>query len=182
MQENLSLGSGSARLKFRAKRVSFPSMCEHVYQAAQTTQAATSGMPFETAITIVLAALGALLTALAIIIGLVAIWGWAGIKEEAAKAAREAIDRKTKDYPAPETMLELLSRMQDIVGSWDAIQNKLVTSVATNQVAPASNVGVQQETTVAPPYPGEGAQNVATSASDSEPHNPGSDDTNADSG
>jgi hypothetical protein len=158
-------------------------MCERVYQVAQATQAAASGMSFETAITIVLAALAALLTALAIIIGLVAIWGWAGIKEEAAKAAREAIDRKTKDYPSPETMLELQSRMEDILGSWDAIQNKLVTTVATNQVAPASNTEVQEDTaTVAPPYPGEEVQNVSSAPAGPTTDNPSPNDPTANSG
>jgi hypothetical protein len=147
-------------------------MCEHLYQAAQSAQANVPAMPFETAITIVLAALAALLTALAIIIGIVAIWGWAGIKEEAAKAAREAIDRKTKDYPAPERMLELVFRMEEILGSWDNIQDKLVSGNAAKGVAPASNAEVQQQAPVAPPYPGEGAQNVSTTTANPEPHNP----------
>ena len=153
-------------------------MCERVYPLIQeAAQVASSGMTFETAITIVLAALAALLTAMAIIIGIVAIWGWAGIKEEAAKAAREAIDRKTKDYPSPERMLELVSRMEEILGSWDNVQDKLVSGTATNPVAPASNSGVQQQAPVAPPYPGEGVQNVTPTPASPAPHNPEPDAT-----
>lgn len=152
-------------------------MCERVYPLVQEAAQAASGMTFETAITIVLAALAALLTAMAIIIGIVAIWGWAGIKEEAAKAAREAIDRKTKDYPSPERMIELVSRMEEILGAWDNVQDKLVSGNAANQVAPASNTGVQQQAPVAPPYPGEGEQNVSPTATNPAPHNPEADAT-----
>jgi hypothetical protein len=156
-------------------------MCEVVYEAAKTA----TGWSFESAITLVLAALGALigvlaaiLTALAIGIGIAAIWGWSGIKEAAAKAATDAMNLKMREYPGPEVMLELASRMEEILGSWDAIQNKLVTGAATNQLAPASNAGVQQETTVAPPYPGEGVQNVSSAPANPEPHNPGPDAAN----
>jgi hypothetical protein len=51
-------------------------------------------MPFESAITMILAALAALLTALAIIIGMAALWGWAGIKDGAEKAATNAMNLK----------------------------------------------------------------------------------------
>jgi len=124
-------------------------MCEHAYELTQ----AASGMSFETAITIVLAALGAILTALAIIIGIAAIWGWGGIKDAAAKAATDAINAKMQEYPDPSTMLELVKRMEEIVGRWDAIQTTVVTDSSAKAVANASNIGVQQEGSVPPPYP-----------------------------
>jgi hypothetical protein len=106
-------------------------------------------------ITILLTALTVLLTALAIIIGLAAIWGWAGIKEAATKAGTEAVNSKMKELQ-PERMLELASRMEEILGSWENIQNKVVTDNDTKDIAPASNAGVQPKTTVAPQYPPEG--------------------------
>jgi hypothetical protein len=126
---------------------------------------AIATMSFESAITIILAALAALLTALAIIIGLGAIWGWAGIKEAASKAATDAMNRRMKEYPEPERMLELMSRMEEVLGSWESIQNQLVTGFAAEPVATASNAGVQQETTVAPPYPGQEVKNVSPTSS-----------------
>jgi len=110
-------------------------------------------------IVIVLTALAVLLTALAIIIGIAAIWDWAGIKE----AAEKSVNLKMKELQ-PERMLELASRMEDVLGSWDAIQSKVVTDRDTKGVAPASNTGVQQGTVVAPPYPGEGVQNASSTA------------------
>jgi len=57
-------------------------MCETTYfSAAMAAQVIESHMSFEVAITIVLAALTAVLTALAIGIGVVAIFGYAGMKE-----------------------------------------------------------------------------------------------------
>jgi hypothetical protein len=126
-------------------------MCEFVYEAAQTAPA----MSFESAITIILAALAVLLTALAIIIGLGAIWGWVGIKEAASKAATDAMNKRMEKYPDPESMADMMSRMEDILGTWDNIKDKLVTGAGTKEVATASNGGVQQEPPVAPPYPGE---------------------------
>jgi|SRR5260370_20803609 hypothetical protein len=136
-----------------------------------TTPATTTLDPL-TYLGVLLAALGVLLTALAIIIAIAAIWGWAGIRDGAAKAATDAANFKMKDYPTAERMLELTSRMETVLGSWDSIQNQLVTGAATKPVAPASNTDVQQETTVAPPYPGEGVQNVSTAPANPAPHNP----------
>lgn len=48
-------------------------------------------LDFNTAITIILAVLGVILTALAIMIALLAWWGYSGIKEEAKKTAERAI-------------------------------------------------------------------------------------------
>jgi hypothetical protein len=51
-----------------------------------------------TSLTLVLAALGALLTALAIIIGIAAIFGYSGIKEEARRIATDAAHKKLTEY------------------------------------------------------------------------------------
>lgn len=109
-----------------------------------------------------LTALTALLAALAIIIGIVAVWGWGGMKEAAAQAAVQAVALRMKDLPSPERMLELASRMEDILGSWDAIQNKVVTDNDPNSVAQASNIRVKEETQVAPEYPGQGARDASS--------------------
>jgi len=125
---------------------------------------------------VLLAALGVLLTALAIMIAIAAIWGYAGIKEAAAKAATDAMALKMKEYPEPQTMLEMVSRMENILGSWNEIQNQLVTGAVTKPVAPASDAGVQQEPTVAPPYPGQEVQNVGTAPANLSAHDPGASD------
>ncbi|HXB61718.1 MAG TPA: hypothetical protein VNU94_02555, partial [Acidobacteriaceae bacterium] len=67
-------------------------------------------MSYESCVTIVLTALCALLAALAIIIGLAAIWGYGGIKEALTKDVSEKADKaladKLKEYPAAADMLD----------------------------------------------------------------------------
>jgi len=111
---------------------------------------------------VLLAALGVLLTALAIMIAIAAIWGYAGIKEAAAKAATDAMALKMKEYPEPQTMLEMVSRMENILGSWNEIQNQLVTVLSRKPVAPASDAGVQQRAYGGAAHPGQEVQNVGT--------------------
>ena len=139
-------------------------------------------MSFEGFVAIMLTALGIMLAVLAIGLAIAAIWGWGEIKSTAAKAATGAIEKVMAEYPAPGRMLELASRMEEILGSWDNIQDKLVSGNAANQVAPASNTGVQQQAPVAPPYPGEEAQNVSPATANPEPHNPAPTDADANSG
>jgi hypothetical protein len=62
-------------------------------------------MDFNTAITIILAALGVLLTALAIMVGVAAVWGYGSIKEEARKIASE-IATQVSTQTADKTLAE----------------------------------------------------------------------------
>lgn len=85
-------------------------------------------MSYEGYVTIMLAALGVMLMVLTLFIGTLAIMGWSGMKEEAAKAATAAANAKIKDLDI-DRMLDLSSRMEDITGAWENIQNQLVTGV-----------------------------------------------------
>jgi len=130
-------------------------------------------MSFEGFVAIMLTALGIMLAVLAIGLAIAAIWGWGEIKSTAAKAATGAIEKVMAEYPSPGRMLELASRMEEILGSWDNIQDKLVSGNAAKEVVPASNTEIQQQAPVAPPYPGEGVQNVSIATTNPEPHDPG---------
>jgi hypothetical protein len=74
-------------------------MCEqdayHALQAGATIPPVTD---WTVAITIILAALGAILTALAIMIALLAIFGYRGIKDEANRIATEAANKTLDEY------------------------------------------------------------------------------------
>jgi hypothetical protein len=121
-------------------------------------------MTLESAIIIVLAALTAFLAALAVAIGIFAIFGYTtlrdGVRETAKKHVEIEMDLKMKAYPSPAQLIELSTRMEALLGNWDQLQNQGVTDVpiasAAEAVASASDPKVKQVAPdVAPPYPKE---------------------------
>jgi hypothetical protein len=114
-------------------------------------------MSFESAITIILTALAVMLAALAIGIGVVAVWGYIGLRDSVKAAAEEHVAKtmreKLKDYPEAAEFIRLKTEIQQQL----ALASQL-TSPATEKVAPASNNEVQEQpqiAEVAPKYPGE---------------------------
>jgi len=106
---------------------------------------------YQELITITLTALGVMLAALGIGIGVIAIVGYAGLKkglhEMAKKHVEGAMAEKLKEYPSAAEIMETL-------------QNQLIAQPAPNAVESASNTGVQQNSTMpggklGQPYPGE---------------------------
>lgn len=88
----------------------YPSqMCERVYQQA----VASVSVDPVTSLTLVLAALAVLLTALAIMIGIAAIWGYTGLKEEARRIATEAAHKKLIEYFEKESLRDTIRTMVD---------------------------------------------------------------------
>jgi hypothetical protein len=141
-------------------------MCEQTYQqvVAVTVDPITS-------LTLVLAALAALLTVLAIMIGIAAIWGYIGLrdslKEMASKKVDEAMILKLKEYPDSANMVALVRRLERYAVFLDAVQNQVVTAPDPKSVAIASKPDVQgtrpetplesidQQVTPIEKYPGE---------------------------
>jgi hypothetical protein len=120
-------------------------MCERVYQhvvAAVTVDPITS-------LTLVLAALAALLTVMAIIIGLAAVWGYFGIrdsvKEMAAKKVDEAMKEALQKYPKAADMLKTMQRLRDQADFLDQVRNQVLTAPEPKIVATASKSDVQRE-------------------------------------
>ena len=150
-----------------ADGVSCEPMCERIYQQVI---ASTTVDPI-TSLTLVLAALSALLTALAIIIGLAAIWGYVGlrdaVKEMAAKKVDEAMLLKLKEYPDSAAMISLVRRLEAYAKFQDAVQNKILTTPDPKTVeitsipdiqgeAPETPLDtVEQQVTQIEKYPGE---------------------------
>ncbi|MGA7220840.1 MAG: hypothetical protein WBX38_21170 [Candidatus Sulfotelmatobacter sp.] len=102
-----------------------------------------------TALTLVLAALSALLTVLAIIIGVAAVWGYIGlrdsVKEMASKKVDEAMKLKLKEYPASADMVALVRRLERYANFLDVIQNQVITAPDPKSVAIASKPVIQGE-------------------------------------
>jgi hypothetical protein len=150
-------------------------MCERAYQhvvASMTIDPVTS-------LTLILAALGALLTILAIIIGIAAIWGYFGIrdsvKEMATKKVDDAMAEALKKYPASADMFKILQRLRDQADLMDQLRNQVVTTPDPKSVAIASKPVVQgerpetplesvsQQVTPIEKYPGEEGKNASGS-------------------
>lgn len=143
-------------------------MCERVYR--HVVAAVTTVDPV-TSLTLVLAALAVLLTGLAIIIAVAAVWGYIGVrdsvKEMASKKVDEAMILKLKEYPAGADIVALLRRLEKYAGFLDAVQNQVITAPDPRSVAIASKPSVQgslpetplesvdQQVTPIEKYPGE---------------------------
>jgi hypothetical protein len=109
---------------------------------------------YDELISIVLTALAVMLAILGVGIGTLAIWGYVSLKQGlhdmATQHVAKAMENKLKEYPSADDLIQ-------------AIHNMIVAHPATNQVAPASNAGVQEqpgdaqgsEETVSEMYPGE---------------------------
>jgi hypothetical protein len=112
-------------------------------------------MTLETAVTIVLAALGVMLAILAIGIAVLAIWGYAGFKEFVKEAAKthvsDAMTIKMKEYPGGTEVASLMRELRDRADVLEGIQNRLVPPP---DVVPAAG-GAEDQVTPIAAYPGE---------------------------
>jgi hypothetical protein len=112
-----------------------------------------------------------LLTVLAIIIGIAAIWGYVGlrdsVKEMASRKVDEAMTLKLKEYPASADMVALVRRLEKYASFLDAVQSQVITAPDPKSVAIASKPDIQgkvpetplesvdQQVTPIEKYPGE---------------------------
>jgi hypothetical protein len=121
-------------------------MCERAYHAAIV---AVQGMSFESAITIILTALGVMLAVVTLGIGGLAIWGYFGIrdsvKDMATKKVDDAMAEALKKYPAAADMFKILQRLRDQADLMDQLRNQVVTSPDPKSVAITSKPVVQGE-------------------------------------
>jgi hypothetical protein len=114
-------------------------------------------------LTVTLTAVCALLAALAIIIAIAAIWGYAGIKKElteaVAKRAEESLENKLKEYPDAKKFVDLLDSLQSLHENQKRLSDQLVTRSASKSV-PRASKGVQEKVkdqdSLAKDYPGKG--------------------------
>jgi hypothetical protein len=126
-------------------------MCERVYQ--HVVEAVT--VDPVTSLTLVLAALAVLLTVLAIIMGIAAIWGYVGlrdsVKEMASKKVDEAMTLKLKEYPASADMVALVRRLEKYASFLDTVQSQVITAPDPKLVAIASKPDITREGARYPP-------------------------------
>jgi hypothetical protein len=105
-------------------------------------------MSFESAITIILTALGVMLAIVTLGIGGLAIWGYFGIrdsvKEMATKRVDEAMALAMKKYPDAADMLRVLERLRGQADFLDQVRNQAVTAPDPKLVAPASKPDIQE--------------------------------------
>ena len=117
-------------------------------------------MSFESAITIILTALGVMLAVLAIGIAVAAIWGYAGFKEFVREAAKthvgEAMAIKMKEYPEGAKILDAMRQLVQRADVLEQLQNQLVTTPEPKSVETPSNNAVQIDK-----YPGEVQPNAS---------------------
>jgi hypothetical protein len=114
-------------------------------------------------LTVTLTAVCAILAALAIIIAIAAIWGYAGIKKElteaVAKRAEESLENKLKEYPDAKKFVDLLDSLQSLHENQKRLSDQLVTRSASKSV-PRASKGVQEKAkdqdSLAKDYPGKG--------------------------
>jgi hypothetical protein len=121
-------------------------------------------MTFESAIVIILTALGVMLTALAIMIGMAAIWGYRGISDSVTDAATkhvtETMGQLMSGYPPPEQLTAIVARIQTSMDLMELLRKQVLMSVPPKEVEPASNASVQL-----PSYPG-GPRDVSSPPTD----------------
>jgi hypothetical protein len=148
-------------------------------------------MSYEGFVTILLTAIAVMLAILALGIGILAIWGYVGlrdsVKEAATKHVTMAMDLKLKEYPPASALVELVTRMEAGLGSLEIIQKQIVSKPESKEVAKTSNSAVQEEkakvgTDVTPiaKYPGEEQQNANASTAGPAPNGPPDADSGSD--
>src|SRR5665213_754958 len=121
-------------------------------------------MTYEVCIAIVLTALCAILAALAIGIGVLAVWGYSGIKEvrnsiekDVSQKADAALVAKLSEYPEAESIISLFNRFKEQSEFMEQLRNQM-TGTESNNVAQASNTehnGVEDQASgsIADDYP-----------------------------
>jgi hypothetical protein len=130
-----------------------------------------------TAITVVLAALAALVAVVGLGIGALALWGYAGLKDEAEKTVSVAMDAKLGEYPSAADMIALHTRMKATADFIERVQAQIVIPPEPKAVETPSKPSVeegiellvpsqegQQPETEIEIYPGEEATNVRKDA------------------
>jgi uncharacterized membrane protein len=110
--------------------------------------AQTHNISYDVYISIMLTALGVMVATFAILVGLAAVWGYAGLKdylhETASKQVDAAIQDTLKKYPASADMLEALRQLKEQIKLWDEIRNQAVTVAAPKTVEIASKPVIQE--------------------------------------
>jgi hypothetical protein len=140
-------------------------MMLHLLQMAADARSAAEphAITYVDFLTVTLTAVCALLAALAIIIALAAIWGYAGIRDEISKTvsmrAGEQLEKKLSEYPDSKDIIALFEAMQAMHDRQLLLSSKLVSPSASESAARSSK-RVQQRTktseSLAKDYPGKG--------------------------
>jgi hypothetical protein len=154
-------------------------MCELVSKA---TAAAIDPI---TSLTLVLAALTALLTVMAIIIGIAAVFGYFGIRDSVKDMAQKRVDQAVTEalnkYPDSAVMFKVLDRLSKQADFWDQARNQAVTAPEPKSVENSSKPDITgDEESVLPvesmgrqvtpiePYPGEEPEDASSSGKNPE--------------
>lgn len=126
---------------------------------------------FDSYLSIMLTALGVMVATFAILVGLAAIWGYAGLKdyvrEMAIKKVDEAMDAHLKKYPDATKMIATLERLREQADFIDRIRNQVVITPEPKSVANASKPVIQVDQSpvpadIAPATPLESTQEQVT--------------------
>jgi hypothetical protein len=102
---------------------------------------------YDVYLSIMLTALGVMIATFAILVGLAAIWGYAGLRdylrEMAVRQVDAAVQESLKKYPAAADMIDALNQAKKQVEIWDQLRNQAVTAPEPKSVAIASKRSVQ---------------------------------------
>jgi|ERR1039458_3049100 hypothetical protein len=111
-------------------------------------------LSYDSYLSIMLTALGVMVATFAILVGLAAIWGYAGLKDYVREIAITKVDvavqEALKKYPNSADMFSTLKRLREHAEFLDEIRNKVVTAPEPKTVANASKSIVQEEVAETP--------------------------------
>jgi hypothetical protein len=103
---------------------------------------------FDAYLSIMLTALGVMIATFAILVGLAAIWGYAGLrdylKETASHQVDKAVQETLKKYPDAADIVKALQRLEEQSKIWDQLINQSVTANEPKSVAMASKLDVEK--------------------------------------
>ena len=138
----------------------------HFLQMAAQARAAAEphAVTYVDFLTVTLTAVCAILTALAIIIAVAAIWGYSGIKKETTRtvqeAAKRALEAKLDEYPDAKEMFDLFHDMRTLHERQKLLSSQLVArSPATrsaNSASKKADEATKGKDSLAKDYPGKG--------------------------
>lgn len=122
---------------------------------------------YDAYMSIMLTALGVMVATFAILVGLAAIWGYAGLRdhlqEMASTQVDKAIQEALKKYPESADMFSVLDRLKAQAAWLDQVQNQIAAQQPrTNVVENASKKGVQEGGGISPATPIENAEQQTT--------------------
>jgi hypothetical protein len=102
---------------------------------------------YDVYLSIMLTALGVMIATFAILVGLAAIWGYAGLKdylrEMAVKQVDAAVQDTLKKYPAAADMIDALNQFRQQQEVLDQLRNQAVTVPEPKLVATASKPDIK---------------------------------------